>query len=174
MSCGDGKRRQERITLEINRISGSMLSPAKFSRSIEEPGRASRRLHAGCRSGSLRASPELIPEDGSPPVLASPNSLSTLLRRFACARLSRPCLPESSSRHFRNAHTTAFDRSSLRWLGIGDLITEPEGPTFISRTVVHRRVDGRCSCHTTRTGHARSGAFPALVDEPKPDPYPLL
>jgi len=30
-------------------------------------GRASRRLHAGCRSGSIRASPELIPEEGSPP-----------------------------------------------------------------------------------------------------------
>ena len=39
----------------------------RFSRSIRKPGRASRRLHAGCRSGSIRASPELIPEDGSPP-----------------------------------------------------------------------------------------------------------
>ena len=39
----------------------------RFSRSIRKPGRASRRLHAGCRSGSLRASPELIPEEGSPP-----------------------------------------------------------------------------------------------------------
>src|SRR5262252_10191458 len=42
-------------------------SPARFSRSVRKPGRASRRLHAGCRSGSLRASPELIPEEGSPP-----------------------------------------------------------------------------------------------------------
>ena len=32
--------------------------------SLPEPGRASRRLHAGCRSGSIRASPELIPEEG--------------------------------------------------------------------------------------------------------------
>ena len=37
-------------------------SPARFSRSAQEPGRASRRLHAGCRSVSLRTSPELIPE----------------------------------------------------------------------------------------------------------------
>ena len=37
----------------------------------------------------------LIPEEGSPPVLTSPNPLSTLLQRFACARLSRPCLPKS-------------------------------------------------------------------------------
>jgi hypothetical protein len=42
-----------------------LASPARFSRSAQEPGRASRRLHAGCRSGSLRTSPELIPEDGS-------------------------------------------------------------------------------------------------------------
>jgi hypothetical protein len=39
----------------------------RFSRSIRKPGRASRRLHAGCRSGRIRASPELIPEEGSPP-----------------------------------------------------------------------------------------------------------
>jgi hypothetical protein len=29
----------------------------------------------------------------------------------------------------------SFDDSSLQWLGISDLIAEPEGPTFISRTV---------------------------------------
>jgi len=37
-------------------------SPARFSRSVPKPGRASRRLHAGCRSGSIRTSSELIPE----------------------------------------------------------------------------------------------------------------
>ena len=37
--------------------------------------------------------------------------------------------------------TTAFDRSSLRWLGIDDLIAEPEGPSFISRTVARSRLD---------------------------------
>src|SRR6202049_680864 len=30
-----------------------LASPARFSRSIPEPGRASRRLYAGCRFGSL-------------------------------------------------------------------------------------------------------------------------
>jgi DNA helicase-2/ATP-dependent DNA helicase PcrA len=65
-------------------------------------GRASRRLNAGCRSGSLRHPP-----------------LSTLLQRFACARLSRPCLPESCPGVSATLTTTAFDRSSLRWLGIG-------------------------------------------------------
>ena len=44
-----------------------LTSPCRFSRSVQEPGRASRRLHAGCRSGRLRASPELVPQEGSPP-----------------------------------------------------------------------------------------------------------
>src|SRR5499433_2780178 len=55
---------------------------------------------------------------GHPPVLTSPNPLSTLLQRFACARLSRPCLPESCSGVSATLTTTALDRSSLRWLGI--------------------------------------------------------
>ena len=70
-------------------------SPARFSRSVRKPGRASRRLHAGCRSDSLRHPPSSSRRKGHPPVLASPKPLSTLLRRFACARLSRPCLPKS-------------------------------------------------------------------------------
>src|SRR5258706_10369152 len=44
-----------------------LASPARFSRSIQEPGRASRCLHAGCRSVGIRTSTELIPEDGSAP-----------------------------------------------------------------------------------------------------------
>ena len=39
-------------------------SPAKFSRSAPEPDRASRYLHAGCRSVGIRTSSELIPVDG--------------------------------------------------------------------------------------------------------------
>jgi hypothetical protein len=39
---------------------------------------------------------ELMPGDGAAQVLTSPNPISTLLQRFACARLSRPCLPRSS------------------------------------------------------------------------------
>jgi Phosphoenolpyruvate carboxylase len=42
-------------------------SPARFSRSIRKPGRASRCLHAGCRSVGIRTSSELIPEGGSTP-----------------------------------------------------------------------------------------------------------
>jgi len=34
-------------------------------------------------------------KNGTPPVLTSSNPISTLLQRFACARLSQPCLPES-------------------------------------------------------------------------------
>jgi len=45
---------------------------------------------------------------GQPPVLTSPNPLSTLQKQFACARLSRPCLPGSLSRRFRDAHHHGF------------------------------------------------------------------
>jgi hypothetical protein len=43
------------------------------------------------------------------------NPLSTLHRRFACARLSQPCLPESCSDFSATFTTVAFDDSSLRW-----------------------------------------------------------
>src|SRR4029077_11727915 len=43
-----------------------LASPVRFSRSVQEPGGASRRLHAGCRSGRIRTSPELIPREGLP------------------------------------------------------------------------------------------------------------
>jgi len=46
----------------------------------------------GQASGFSRADPG---GKGQPPVLTSPNPLSTLHRRFACARLSQPCLPGS-------------------------------------------------------------------------------
>src|SRR6516164_3014142 len=49
---------------------------------------------------------------------ATPKPLSTLLRRFACARLSQPCLPESCPGVSATLATTAFDRSGLRWLEI--------------------------------------------------------
>ena len=83
-------------------------SPARFSRSVPEPGRASRCLHAGCRSVGIRTSSELVPQEGSPRGFDIVLQLSTLLKQFACARLSRPCLPGSSSRLFRDAHHHGF------------------------------------------------------------------
>ena len=44
--------------------------------------------------GENRRNPGM-PEEGSPPVSTSSNRLSTLHRRFACARLSQPCLTGS-------------------------------------------------------------------------------
>ena len=43
-----------------------LASPVRFSRSIPKPGRASRRLHAGCRSVGIRTSSELIPKEVPP------------------------------------------------------------------------------------------------------------
>src|SRR5262245_25437339 len=67
---------------------------------------------------------------GQPPVSTSSNLISTLPQRFACARLSRPCLPGSRPDFSATLTTTAFDRSSSRWLGISDLISEPAGPSL--------------------------------------------
>jgi hypothetical protein len=58
------------------------------------------------------------PYKGHPPVLTSSNRLSTLLQRFACARLSRPCLPGSCPDVSATFTTIAFGDSSLRWLEI--------------------------------------------------------
>src|SRR6266436_9648275 len=108
-------------------------------------------LHAGCRLGRLRHPPSLSRKTGQPPVLTSPNPLSTLPQRFACARLSQSCLPESCSDFSATFTTIAFDDSSLRWLGDQHLIADLEGPSFISRTVTHRRVDRRYSSHKTHS-----------------------
>src|SRR5258706_11600139 len=88
-----------------------LASPARFSRSIQEPGRESRHLHAGCRLGSLRHPPSLSRRLGQPSVLTSSKQLSTLLEWFAYARLSRPCLtgscPDFSATFTTMALTTA-------------------------------------------------------------------
>src|SRR5262249_8818466 len=73
-------------------------------------------------------------------------------RSLALASLDHTCrdhCPDFSA----TLTTTDFDRSSLRWLGISDLIAEPEGPAFISSTVSQRRLDGLSSWHKT---HSRS------------------
>src|SRR5216683_6789811 len=62
--------------------------------------------------------PSLSREKGQPPVLTSPNPLSTLLQRFACARLSQSYLSKSCSDFSATLTTMAFNRSSLRWLEI--------------------------------------------------------
>ncbi len=53
---------------------------------------------------AFRQPPNSSRKMGQPPVLASSNPISTLHQRFACARLSQPYLPDSSSRLFYNAH----------------------------------------------------------------------
>ena len=57
--------------------------------------------------------PSLSRRKGHPAVLTSPNLISTLQKQFACARLSRSCLPGSSSRRFRDAHDHGFSPQPL-------------------------------------------------------------
>src|SRR4029077_11580057 len=95
-----------------------LASPARFSRSIQQPGREPRPLHAGCLMRSLRHPPSLSRRLGQPSVLTSSKQLSTLLQWFAYARLSRPCLAGSCPDFSATFTTMAFDHSSLRWLEI--------------------------------------------------------
>ena len=65
--------------------------------------------------GPSQAPPELIPEEGEAPGFDIILSFRHL-QRIACARLSRPRLPESRSGFSATFTTIAFDDSSLRWL----------------------------------------------------------
>jgi len=132
----------------------SGVTQCRFSRSIRKPGRASRRLHAGCHPGHIRHPPSWSRRKGHPPVLTSPNPLSTLHRRFACARLSRPCRLDFMPRLDCNAHHHGFCPQQLTVAWDQHLIAEPEGPSFISRTVARRRLDRLRSWHTTQSGNA--------------------
>ena len=63
--CGDGIKANCEEALPLAPF--PLPSPARFSRSVPEPDRASRCLYAGCRSVGIRASSELVPQEGSPP-----------------------------------------------------------------------------------------------------------
>ena len=87
-----------------------------------------------------------------PQILRSNRKLSFAFRaswrQFDSTRQETAALPGPSSRLFSDAHYHGFwDRSSSRCLGISDLITEPEGPSFISSTATHYRFNRRCSGH---------------------------
>ena len=81
-------------------------SPARFSRSVPKPGRASRRLHAGCRSGSIRTSSELIPE-----AVPTPGTSSKKFRHFADGSLSLASLDPPAG-----IMVPTFPRRSRPWL----------------------------------------------------------
>src|SRR6516164_7783177 len=76
----------------------------------------------------FRVLPDFSQRQGQPPVLTSSNPLSTLHRRFACARLSQPCLPESCPGVSAALTTIAFDNSSLRWLEVNTCLPTSKGP----------------------------------------------
>src|ERR1019366_1631219 len=64
--------------------------------------------------------PSLSRKMGQPPVLTSSNRFSTLQKRFACARLSQSCLPDSCSGFSATFTTVPFDPSTFRWLEINN------------------------------------------------------
>src|SRR5258707_15419112 len=76
-------------------------------------------------------------------VLTSPKPLSTLPQRFACARLSQPCLQGSCPDGSATLTTTPFDRSSLWRLEIGTWLPNSKGPPSALGHVVSSHSDLR-------------------------------
>src|SRR5258707_12236614 len=69
-------------------------------------------------------------------------------RRWLAVETWSPCwwrIPRTCRDHRPDVSaaltTVAFDQSGPRWLGISDLIAEPEGPTFISYKGARSRLD---------------------------------
>ena len=58
----------------------------------------------------------------------------------------------------------AFHQSGPRWLGISDLIAEPEGPTFISYKVARSRLN-RLRFVTQDPKRASVGTLLSLVEQ---------
>jgi len=102
-----------------------LASPARFSRSVPEPGRAP---PTGRKPlGRYQDISEPIPEDGSAALSTCSNLISTLPHSRLCSPRST-CLPASSSR--------LLSRSSLPWFGISDLIAGPPSSPVQSRSTV--------------------------------------
>jgi putative ABC transport system substrate-binding protein len=87
-------------------------------------------------SGSELPLQAAVAASSSIPIVMLANNYDPIARGYV-ASLSRPAGQITVD--------AAFGHSSLRWLGISDLIAEPEGPSFISRTVTYRRLDRRYS-----------------------------
>jgi len=135
-------------------IEAGGMAQCRFLRSVRKPGRASRRPHAGCPSGHIRHPPSWSRRKGHPPVLTSPNPLSTLHRRFACARLSRPCHLGMPPKLGCNAHHHCFlVAAACSGLGSAPDCRTRRAPSSISRTVARSRLDRLRSWHTTQGGH---------------------
>jgi hypothetical protein len=85
----------------------------------------------------VRSAPEADDRSATRLTRRRSNGIYIVVRKLTVSR--------NASGTARDAHHHGFfGRSSSQWLGIGDLITEPEGPS-ISSTVAHHRVDRRWS-----------------------------
>ncbi len=92
------------------------------------------------------------------------NDGTTIGAIFTAAVLAhgdRPFLavPANDARGFATLTTVAFDNSSLQWLEISTLIAEPEGPSFISRTVTHRPTQTALVTHDPKRTWSWGAAF---------------
>lgn len=118
----------------------------RFSRSAQEPGSGSRRLHAGRHPGSQQTPPDLSQSPGLALVSTPLEFITTRHQRFAHARLPGPHLTRSTSRLSpQRSPRTALNRRSLRWFETSPCRATPEDllPSLTQhriRKLLHRRL----------------------------------
>jgi len=99
------------------------------------------------------------------------HQLSTLLQRFACTRLPRPCLPGSLSRRFRNAHHHGFWPQQLTVAWDRFLIAEPKGPpsSLEQLRITVWTGDARDTRPKAEVAGARMSELDCAMSRPQPD-----
>src|SRR5256886_6191533 len=107
---------------------------------------------------------------GHPPVLTSSNPLSTLLQRFACARLSQPCLSGSPPLLLTTAacgglRSAPDCRPRRTFLHLSYSYATPFGPAILVtqeplRSLRLRRSTGILALPNVKTAYSRRGNVP--------------
>jgi len=128
---------------------GARAAGHTFPCSAPAPMPGSRLLHAGHRLGSKQVAPRLHPEDAHIPRFRCRQSISTLHRRFASARLPDPHLTRSNALPFpATLSTPTLNRRTLRWFATTPCraTTEDLPPSLVQHRKQHpQHVTGRSS-----------------------------
>jgi len=123
----------------------ALTAPARAAWRVEPVGAKKRLPNRTKKLARKRRAPSGMsltskaPYKGQPPVLTSPNPFSTVHRRFACARLPQPCLLGSCPSVSADAHHHGIWPQQLAVAWDQLMIADPEGPSFITRTVGRRQ-----------------------------------
>ena len=118
----------------------------------------SRRLHAGHRLANKRAPARLFPELCTHPGFDAISYFSTLLQRFARARLPDPRLTAFTPPFPQSLTTTVFSLCSMRRLDVSPRRATPKGhKTFIIYTAPHQTRSSYINLSSAFVAHVNKG-----------------